>query len=51
MKKYTIQELTALQTELYDILGEVTRICQKHNIPYFAIGGTAIGAAAAGSGK
>ena len=44
MKKYTIQELTALQTELYDILGEVTRICQKHNIPYFAIGGTAIGA-------
>jgi len=44
MGKYTKQELFLLQTELYDILKEIIRICQKHNIPYFAIGGTAIGA-------
>ena len=33
-----------LHTELYDILGETIRVCQKHDIPYFVIGGTAIGA-------
>ena len=25
-------------------MGETIRVCQKHNIPYFVIGGTAIGA-------
>jgi lipopolysaccharide cholinephosphotransferase len=43
-KKYTAEELDLLHTELYDILGETIRVCQKHNIPYFVIGGTAIGA-------
>ena len=28
----------------HDILGETIRICRKHDIPYFVIGGTAIGA-------
>lgn len=44
MKKYTKEELISLQTELYDILNEIIRICNKFEIPYFAIGGTAIGA-------
>ena len=43
-KKYTAEELDLLHAELYDILGETIRVCQKHNIPYFVIGGTAIGA-------
>jgi len=43
-KKYTHEELELLHTELYDILGETIRVCRKHNIPYFIIGGTAIGA-------
>lgn len=43
-KKYTAEELDLLHTELYDILGETIRVCQKHDIPYFVIGGTAIGA-------
>ena len=43
-KKYTAKELDLLHAELYDILGETIRVCQKHNIPYFVIGGTAIGA-------
>ena len=44
MGKYTDIELITLQTELYRILDEITRICKKHDIPFFAIGGTAIGA-------
>lgn len=43
-RKYTPEELEKLHTELYDILGEIDRVCQKHHIPYFIIGGTAIGA-------
>lgn len=43
-KRYTPQELALLHNELYDILNEIIRICKKHQIPYFAIGGTAIGA-------
>ena len=43
-KKYTAEELDLLHAELYDILGETIRVCQKHDIPYFVIGGTAIGA-------
>lgn len=44
MAKYTQKELFTLQTELYKILEEIIRICKKHDISYFAIGGTAIGA-------
>ena len=43
-KKYTAEELDLLHAELYDILGEKPSGCVKHNIPYFVIGGTAIGA-------
>ncbi len=38
------EELTQLHQVLYEILEEIVRICDKHNIPYFVIGGTAIGA-------
>ncbi len=44
MKQYTPEELTQLHQVLYEILEEIVRICDKHNIPYFVIGGTAIGA-------
>ena len=44
MKEYNQEELTLLHAELYDILSEVIRVCNKYNISYFAIGGTAIGA-------
>lgn len=43
-KKYSAEELKLLHNELYDILDKIIRICQKHDIPYFVIGGTAIGA-------
>lgn len=43
-KRYTPQELELLHEALYEILGEIVRICQKHQIPFFVIGGTAIGA-------
>ncbi len=43
-KAYTTDELNRLHTELYDILGETIRVCKKFDIPYFVIGGTAIGA-------
>lgn len=43
-KKYTSEELHLLHAELYDILEETIRVCRKHEIPYFVIGGTAIGA-------
>ena len=43
-KKYTPEELELLHNELYEILNVIIQICKKHHIPYFAIGGTAIGA-------
>lgn len=43
-RKYTPQELEQLHKALYEILGEIVRICEKHQIPFFVIGGTAIGA-------
>ena len=43
-KQYTSQELEKLHEVLYEILAEVVCICTKHDIPYFVIGGTAIGA-------
>lgn len=43
-KKYTPEELQQLHRELYEILDVIIQICKKHQIPYFAIGGTAIGA-------
>lgn len=42
--QYTAAELSKLRAALYDILGEIIRVCDKHEIDYFAIGGTAIGA-------
>lgn len=43
VRDYTKEELARLHEFLYDILGEIDRICVKHGIRYFAIGGTAIG--------
>lgn len=43
-QKYTTEELEKLHAELYSILKEIDRVCSKHHIPYFIIGGTAIGA-------
>lgn len=43
-KKYSSEELDLLHKELYEILDVTIQICKKHHIPYFAIGGTAIGA-------
>lgn len=42
--QYTSIELTQLHEVLYEILREIVRICDKHHIPFFVIGGTAIGA-------
>ena len=41
--KYNSDILRQLHVELRDILAEVTRVCDKANIPYFLQGGTAIG--------
>lgn len=41
--KYTKNELETLHKTLHEILAEVIRICNKHGIPYFMIGGSAIG--------
>ncbi len=41
--KYNSTLLRRLHLELYDILGEVIRVCDKAGIPYFVQGGTAIG--------
>lgn len=41
---YTKEELQTLHNELYDILAEIIRVCDKHNIPYVIIAGSAIGA-------
>lgn len=43
-RKYTPDELRRLHAELYDILGETVRVCRENGIPYFLVGGTAIGA-------
>lgn len=42
--KYNGDILRALHQELYDVLGEVVRVCEQADIPYFIQGGTAIGA-------
>ena len=42
--KYNSDILRKLHAELYDVLGEVVRVCNQANIPYFIQGGTAIGA-------
>lgn len=42
--KYKSEELARLHEELYDILGEIVRVCDKCHIPYFIQGGSAIGA-------
>lgn len=42
--KYRKEDLERLHEVLYEILGEIVRICNKHNIPYFIQGGSAIGA-------
>lgn len=41
---YTEEELAQLHATLYEILGEIMRVCDKCGIEYFIIGGTAIGA-------
>ena len=43
-RTYTPDELSRLHAELYDILAETVRVCRENDIPYFLIGGTAIGA-------
>lgn len=43
-REYTPEELERLHTELYGILVEIIRVCDKCDIPYFILGGTAIGA-------
>ncbi len=43
-RPYTPQELNRLHSVLYELLGEAARVCDKHGIDYFLIGGTAIGA-------
>ena len=43
-KKYTDEELKQLRRIQMDIYREIKRICTHHNIPFVAIGGTAIGA-------
>ena len=37
-RQYTPEELTQLHQVLYEILEEIVRICDKHNIPYFVLG-------------
>lgn len=41
---YSDEDLRKLQKLQLHILLEVDRICKKHNIPYFLVGGTLIGA-------
>lgn len=41
--RYSQSDLQKLQTVLYEILEEIHRICQNNNIPYFLLGGSAIG--------
>ena len=42
-KTYTSLELEKLHTVLYEILGEIARVCKQLDIPFFMIGGSAIG--------
>lgn len=42
--QYTEEELFRLHETLYDIFGEIIRVCEKCNISYFIIGGSGIGA-------
>lgn len=41
---YTEEELARLKQVLYEILGRVAEICERHGLRYFITGGTAIGA-------
>lgn len=41
--QYKENDLKQLHKILYEILLEINRICVKFNIPYFLIGGSAIG--------
>lgn len=43
-RTYTHRELDSLHSVLYELLGEAVRVCDKHGIDYFPVGGTAIGA-------
>lgn len=43
-REYTDDELRRLHAELYDIMAEIARVCDKRGIPYFIQGGTGIGA-------
>lgn len=40
---YTQEQLQQLHEVLLEILAEIVRICEKHHIPFFMIGGSAIG--------
>ena len=40
---YTEEELARLHEALYEVLGEVVRVCDILHIPFFMIGGSAIG--------
>ncbi len=42
--KYRKEDLQRLHEELYGILAEIVRVCEKCGIPYFIQGGSAIGA-------
>lgn len=42
-RQYTSTELKQLHTVLYEILEEVVRVCSQLEIPFFMIGGSAIG--------
>lgn len=41
--QYSEQDLNQLHTVLYEILSEIDRVCTIYKIPYFLIGGSAIG--------
>lgn len=43
-RNYDSEEIGHLHECLYTILGEIVRVCEKHDIPYFILGGSAIGA-------
>lgn len=38
------EELTALQNTLFEILSDIKKVCEQHNLCYFLVGGSAIGA-------
>ena len=42
--KYDSKELRKLQLTLVELLDEVVRICNKHKLEYFVVGGTCLGA-------